>query len=162
MKIPGKSPEQVKVIRLRSEDFELARVALRKLKTPKRIASPVADYLRTFLARPENVLFVAVVVGKPVGFLLAYILDRLDGDARMVLFYEIGVAASHRRRGIGGAMVEALKALCSQENAIKMWVQTNRSNLPAVRLYESAGGVTQPSGDEVTYRFDPECFDGGR
>jgi len=29
--------------------------------------------------------------------------DRIDRDQRMMFFYEIGVAASHRRRGIGGA-----------------------------------------------------------
>ena len=89
--------------RLTTEDAELALQAIIALKiTP---GAPPAElppaYVRRFLSRPDNVLIVATDDHRPVGFLLAYLLDRVDRQRQMVLFYEIEVAESHRRRGIG-------------------------------------------------------------
>ena len=76
----------------------------------------------------------------------------------MMFFYEIGVAPSHRRRGIGRRLINTLKSVCREENAMKMWVPTNRANIAATGLYASTGAVPLPSGDEVTYAFLPESF----
>ena len=96
--------------------------------------------------------------GVPVGFLLAYLLDRADRDQQMMLLYEIGVTESHRRRGIGTQMITQLKGLCWAQNVMKMWVPTGRSNLAATRLYASTGAIPLPDGDEVTYAYTRQSF----
>ena len=78
----------------------------------------------------------------------------------MMFFYEIGVSASHRRRGIGRRMITTLKLVCREENAMKMWVPTGRSNIAATGLYASTGAVPLPNGDEVTYAYPRESFAG--
>src|SRR5271169_5215933 len=125
----------LRVSRLGTRDFDLALQAIRTLKKPQ--SSFDDEHLRKFLARPENILIVAAQERIPIGFLLAYLLDRVDRNQRMVCLYEVDVIESCRRRGIGRAMVETLKTICRQENAMKTWVITNRSNLAAFRLYES-------------------------
>ncbi len=82
----------MEVRRLGSDDAQSGVDAIRLLKALDGDPIPSAQYLRRFLSRPENVLIVAFDDGVPVGFLLAYLLDRVDRDQQMMFFYEIGVA----------------------------------------------------------------------
>jgi ribosomal protein S18 acetylase RimI-like enzyme len=142
----------VQVRRLRAGDLKLAVESIRTLKE----STVSGEYLKDFLSRSENVLIVAEQGGMPKGFLLAYILDRVDRNQKMICLYEIGVSEPNRRRGIGRAMIESLKLLCKDENAMKAWVITNRSNMAAVRLYERTGATSHPHGDEVLFVYEPE------
>jgi aminoglycoside 3-N-acetyltransferase I len=148
----------MEVRRLGADDTELAQEALRRLKAPDGYPTPPSAYLERFLSRPDNVLIVATMNGVPIGFLLAYLLDRVDRDQQMMFLYEIGVAESHRRRGIGTRMITQVKAICWAQNVMKMWVPTGRANVAATRLYASTGATPLPSGDEVTYAYTRESF----
>lgn len=146
----------MQVTRLGTKDLDLALRAIRTLKMPLSQSALGDEYLKKLLSRPENILIVAAQEGVPIGFLLAYLLDRVDRDQRMVCLYEVDVSERYRRRGIGRAMIDTLKMICRQENAMKTWVITNRSNLAAFRLYESTGATADPSGDEVSFVYKPE------
>jgi ribosomal protein S18 acetylase RimI-like enzyme len=148
----------MKVRRLQSEDFELAFAAIQTVKQPTAHPTFSPEYFKMFLAGSDNVLIVAEQGGVPAGFLLAYMLERVDRDQKMVCLYELDIAEPYRRQGIGRALIETLKSLCKQENAMEAWVVTNRSNLAAVGLYESTGATADPGGDEVVYVFDPETW----
>jgi ribosomal protein S18 acetylase RimI-like enzyme len=148
------------VRRLEVDDAALACETIKTLKIADNnlLRNLSADYLRRFLARPENYLIVATEDDEPIGYLVAYLLDRVDRDQAMMLFYEISVAGPHHRRGVGTAMVKLLKWFCRQQNVMKMWVHTNKSNLAAVGLYQSAGGQADASGDEITFLYAPESY----
>ena len=148
----------VEVRRLGPDDSILGVNAIRLLKAPDGYPIPSAVYLSTFLSRSANVLIVAIDGGAPVGYVVAYLLDRVDRDQPMMFFYEIEVAPSHRRRGIGKRLVSELKSICRAEDVMKMWVPTGRSNVAATRLYASTGAVPVPGGDEVTYAYSYESF----
>ncbi len=148
----------VDVRRLGPDDAVLGVNAIRLLKAPDGYPTPSAAYLSTFLSRAANVLIVAIDEKAPVGYIVAYLLDRIDRDQRMMFFYEIEVAHSHRRRGIGKQLISELKSICRVDDVMKMWVPTGRSNVAATRLYASTGAVPVPSGDEVTYAYARESF----
>jgi aminoglycoside 3-N-acetyltransferase I len=148
----------VVVSRLGPSDAALAVEAVRLLKAPDGYPTPSVMYLSAFLSRTENVFAVAVSGGVPVGYLVGYLLDRIDREQQMMFFYEIGVAESHRRRGVGTRLVNELKSICRSHDVMKMWVPTGRSNIAATRLYSSTGAVPLPSGDEVTYAYPRESF----
>jgi len=150
----------MEVQRLLSGDETLAHHAVAILKVGKEeLRSRLTrEYFRRFLSRSENYLIVAMDEGTPVGLLLAYELDRVDRDQTMMFFYEVGVAESHRGRGVAKAMIALLKEICRRRNVMKMYVFTNRSNTAAMRLYESTGGKADPSGDEVSFLYTPETF----
>jgi ribosomal protein S18 acetylase RimI-like enzyme len=146
----------MEVKRLEQSDAGFARDVIITLKiTDSNLRRELnTDCLRHFLSRPENYLIVATEESKPVGYLVAYLLDRVDRVQTMMFFYEISVAEPYQRRGAGAAMIKLLKRFCQQEGVMKMWVHTNKSNLAAVRLYEATGGEADASGDEITFLYE--------
>jgi GNAT superfamily N-acetyltransferase len=111
--------------------------------------------MRLFLANPLNYLLVAVDDNKTIGYLFAYELQRPDREQSMILLYDITVIDEYRKKGVGTALVERLKALCKNKPIMKMFVPTNRSNIPAVRLYEKTGAIISNDTDAVflTWNF---------
>jgi ribosomal protein S18 acetylase RimI-like enzyme len=146
----------VEIRRLTSDDGEVAYEAIARLKIsdPDLRAGLAPGHLVSFLSQRQNVLIVAIDEGRPVGLVLAYLLDRADRLRNMMLFYEIEVATPYRRRGLGRRMVELLKQACTEEGVFKMWVHTNRSNVAACNLYRSTGGIAAASGDEISFQYD--------
>ena len=57
---------------------------------------------------------------------------------------EVGVAPSHQGRGIGRRLLDRLVQLAGDLGCTEAWVLTDRANIIAQRLYESAGGLTPP------------------
>ncbi|MDH5675781.1 MAG: GNAT family N-acetyltransferase [Myxococcales bacterium] len=141
-----------RVKRLRAADAERAVRAIDEIKGE----NPGLDYMRQFLSREANVLIAASDGDAPTGYLIAYLLDRVDADRQMLCIYEIEVSESHRRTGIARAMINSLKDLCRQLDASKAWVITNRSNRAAVQLYSSTGAHCEPAGDEIMFVWNAE------
>ena len=98
--------------------------------------------------------------GEPIGFVLAYELERLDRPQPMMLFYEVNVLESKRRQGVAKAMINHLKTICQERNILKMWVLTNKANQAAMRTYESTGGQLVKEDDMVMFVYYPENFAG--
>jgi len=62
------------------------------------------------------------------------------------------VAPTHQGQGIGKAMLREMLALAKELGCSLAWVLTERDNLPAMRLYQSAGGQAAPQ-DAVMFEF---------
>ena len=145
----------VTVRRLAPDDSPLGVEAIRVLKAPDGYPVPSIAHLFEFLSRPENVLIVALDDGVPVGYVVAYLLNRIDRSQQMMFFYEIGVALSHRRRGVGTQLVKELKAVCRENDVMKMWVPTGvrtwprhgsmRARAPWLSLEETTSRTRTPA-----------------
>jgi len=108
---------------------------------------------RAFLADPRHHLVVAVADGQVVGAVSAVDYVHPDKPAPELWINEVGVAPSHRRLGIGRRLMEHTIALARELGCQEAWVVTERSNVEAQRLYESAGGTPCPE-PSVQYSFD--------
>lgn len=75
-----------------------------------------------YLSDPSVLHWVAEEGGGPVGFLLCYLERRRAGAPRQLLVYEIGVREAHRRRGVGRALVGAMREWMAQHDVAEAWV----------------------------------------
>jgi aminoglycoside 6'-N-acetyltransferase I len=111
-----------------------------------RVAPGVFDHdvdaalAREFLRDPRHHLAVALDDGVVVGFASAVHYVHPDKPVEMWI-NEVGVAPSHQRQGIGRQVLLAMFAHGRELGCREAWVLTSPANGPAIRLYESAGGI---------------------
>ncbi len=114
---------------------------------------PRAERCRQLLADPCFVATVALEDGQPVGFIYGHVLPQMNRTA--LLLYSVDTGARFRRRGAARSMIEALRQLSLERGYYEMWVLTSAANEPAMRLYESCGGVRE-TWDDVMWVFPLE------
>jgi aminoglycoside 6'-N-acetyltransferase I len=120
-----------------------------------RVADEVFDHAvdprwsREFFADPRHHLIVALDAGVVVGMITAVHYVHPD-KAPQLWINEVGVAPTHRRRGIGRRMLDAMLARGRALGCTEAWLGAEEDNLPARRLYESARGSAEPF---VMYSF---------
>jgi len=95
---------------------------------------------RRFLKNPDNLLLVAWWQGHACGFLTAHRLQRFDHRRAEVLLYEVGVDEEFRRRGVGTALIAAVKRWAAEVGADEVWVLIETDNTAAQALYAATGG----------------------
>jgi aminoglycoside 3-N-acetyltransferase I len=100
-------------------------------------AIPGDDYLRSLLGKPHFIALVALDADRVVGGLTAYVLEKFEQDRREVYIYDLAVSGGHRRRGIATGLIEALRRIARDLKAYVIFVQADRGDGPAIRLYES-------------------------
>ena len=110
-----------------------------------------AELLEQFLSDPRHHLAVAIDSGVVVG--MASGVHYVHPDKPPELWInEVGVAPTHRSRGIGRELLLALLNVGQRHGCGEAWVLTDRSNDPAMRLYASCGG-READHDQVMFTF---------
>lgn len=93
-----------------------------------------------FLADPRHLMAVAVCEGKVVG--MASAVHYVHPDKPPSLWVnKVGVAPVYRSQGIGRRLIEALFAKGAALGCGDAWLDTERNNIPARRLFGVMGGV---------------------
>ena len=100
----------------------------------------VESSARAFLTDPRHRLVVALDKDLVVGFVSAVVYVHPDKPAPELWINEIGVTPTHQGQGIGGALMQAILAEAKQSGCSEAWVLTDRTNVPAMAMYKSAGG----------------------
>jgi ribosomal protein S18 acetylase RimI-like enzyme len=103
-----------------------------------------AEAARAFLADPRLHLAVAIDDGVVVGMVSAVHYHHPDKPIPELWIDEVGVASTHRGRGLGKAVMAAMFAHGRQLGCGEAWVLTDRTNEAAMRLYAGLGGSEAP------------------
>lgn len=114
------------------------------------------DFTKEFLADPRHHLAVAVDNGLVVAFASAVHYVHPDKPPQLWI-NEVAVAPTHRRRGLGKAVLKSLFEVGRAHHCTEAWVLTDRTNTAAMALYSSAGGTEGadegPSDQMLGYTF---------
>jgi aminoglycoside 3-N-acetyltransferase I len=102
-------------------------------------AVPSDAYLKALLERPHFIVIVALKDDEVVGGLAAYELEKFEQDRREIYIYDLAVSESHRRRGVATALINELKRAGQSRKAYVIYVQADKGDDPAIRLYEGLG-----------------------
>lgn len=100
---------------------------------------PTDAYLEDLLGKEHVVVVVALAGEELLGGLVAYELDKFERMRRELYIYDLAVAAAHRRRHIGTALIEHLREIALRRNAWVIYVQADRGDDPAIALYGTLG-----------------------
>ncbi len=126
-----------------------------------RVAPDVFDHdvrpglLREFLGNPMNHLVVAVDDGTVVG--MASAISYVHPDKPLQLFVnEVGVAAAHRRRGIGKRLMAEMLDHARRLGCTEAWVGTELENEAALALYRATSPTLEERVVIFTYEFGAE------
>lgn len=115
----------------------------------ERVADDVFDgpvlsrWSREFFRDARHHLVVAIDEGAVIGMVSAVHYVHPD-KAPQLWINEIGVAPSHRRRGIGRQLMDEILAHGRKLGCTEAWLGTEEANEPAQRLYSSVGGKPEP------------------
>jgi aminoglycoside 3-N-acetyltransferase I len=100
---------------------------------------PDDAYLARLLGKPQVLVLVALDGATVVGGLIAYELEKLEQARSEIYIYDLAVAEAHRRRGLATGLIGTLGKIAKPRGAWVMFVQADRTDPPAIRLYESLG-----------------------
>jgi ribosomal protein S18 acetylase RimI-like enzyme len=105
-----------------------------------------------FLRDPRHHIVVAIDEGTVVGFASAVHYVHPDKVFPELWINEVGVASTHRGRGIAKAILGEMLDHARRLGCREAWVLTERDNQTAMRLYSRSGGIEDP-GDTVMFTF---------
>ena len=142
---------EIKVLR-RGDESVLKNVATDVFDNP---VDP--ELTREFLGDPRHHIAVAVDAGVVVGFASGVHCVHPDTPPELWI-NEVAVAPTHRRQGLGKAVLLTLFEVGRAHRCGVAWVLTDRKNAAAMALYSSAGGNegaddTGPSDATLGYTF---------
>ena len=113
---------------------------------------PQPSWTEQFLADPGHHLIMAFDDGEAVGF-VSGIVTRHPDKAPEMLLYELAVAEGHRRRGIGSALVAALRDHARSLGHRGMWVVIDEGDEVPAATYRAAGATEREASEVMTWSF---------
>ncbi|MEL7562795.1 AAC(3)-I family aminoglycoside N-acetyltransferase [Dehalogenimonas sp. 4OHTPN] len=111
-------------------------------------AIPSDEYLKTLLAKECFIAVVAFDDGRVIGGLTAYELTKSEQERSEIYIYDLAVCSEYRRKGVATNLIKELKSIAKDRGAWVIFVQADRGDIPAIKLYESLGIK------ESVYHFD--------
>jgi ribosomal protein S18 acetylase RimI-like enzyme len=111
-----------------------------------------AEWAERFLAAPGHLMLIAYVEGAPAAMVSGIEMLHPDKGTEMCL-YELSVDEPYRRRGIGRALVEALREVARERGCYDLWVGVDTDNDAALATYRSAGAKDDGVFAMLTWEF---------
>jgi aminoglycoside 3-N-acetyltransferase I len=102
-------------------------------------AVPSDAYLQSLLAKPHFIVLAATDGDEVIGGLAAYELEKFEQERREIYIYDLAVCERHRRKGIATQLIGELRRIAIRRKAYVLFVQADKEDIPAIRLYESLG-----------------------
>lgn len=103
-----------------------------------------------FLSGENNYLLIYWYKEKIAGFAYGYELQRFDGRRNMMYMHQVEVLPKYRQLGIGKKLMEGFIEECKSNGCSRLFLITNKSNAPAIALYNSVSGKAQNE-DDIVY-----------
>jgi len=92
-------------------------------------------FLSSRITQGESVIYIAIAKGKTIGFTQLYPIFSSVSMEPMYILNDLFIDTAYRSKGVGTALIDAVKQRCRAENQKGIVIQTETTN-PAQKLYE--------------------------
>jgi N-acetylglutamate synthase-like GNAT family acetyltransferase len=144
---------EVRIRDATDSDADAVAALLGDLGHPTSRDAAVARVAR-FASEPASRLQVADSAGGVVGLVATHIVPRLDDDRCSCRITDIVVATSHRRHGIGSALIAAAEREARRSGAPRLDLSSGEWRADAYAFYERLGFETRSRGFTKRLRHD--------
>ena len=131
----------IELIRLYDDVFEMENFRI-----------PPKEHLQKILSNDSNISIVALMDNKVIGGLSGYILDQYYSEKPLFYLYDLAVAKTHQRKGIGKQLINFLLEYCMQKGFEEAYVQADKVDEHALAFYRG----TRMKNEEEVHQFS--CF----
>jgi aminoglycoside 3-N-acetyltransferase I len=133
---------EIRVQGLGPEDRELARATFALMATVfDEEHTPLSDpYLDRLLQKSDFWAFAATCDGGVVGGMTAHILMMTAFEGSEIFLYDIAVSPTYQRRGVGRALIDALRKEATRLGVSTMFVPADDEDTGAIEFYSALGG----------------------
>ncbi len=114
---------------------------------------PNQEHLSKLLQNEDFKVFVAIEDGQVVGGITLYVLAQYYSIRPQAYIYDLAVASTSQRKGIGTKLVEAVLAFGKNHNFEEVYVQADRVDDHAVAFYNSIPGALEEDVIHFSYRL---------
>jgi GNAT superfamily N-acetyltransferase len=136
-------PDAKSISRLNADIQSVHAAAFPDLFKPPSVDSQPPATITDLIRMPENVFFLAELEGEPVGYAYAEVIRRPETPWRlaqdMVYLHHISVRPAHRRKGIGEALLRAVRAAGEDHGITLLATDVWTFNEPARRFFARQG-----------------------
>jgi Acetyltransferases len=121
----------------------------------KTFSSPPEHHLQMLLKSPGFMVFVALSGETVVGGLTVYTLQQYYSVKPLAYIFDLAVQTRWQRRGIGRALVEAVKKDCADLGYEEVFVQADKIDDYALEFYRSTGITLEEDVSHFYYSLTP-------
>ena len=112
-----------------------------------------AEYVAGLLARHDFWALAAFNDNEILGGLTAHALPMTRRETTELFVYDLAVKAEHRRKGVGRALIAALRALAAREAIDVVFVPADNEDTDALDFYRAVGGAPE---SVTSFTFGPD------
>lgn len=106
---------------------------------------PVSDaYVDRLLQQDSFWAFAAIEDERVIAGLTAHVLPMTNAERAELLMYDVAVAGTHQRQGIGQQLIEAARKEASSHGIQVVFVLADNPDAHALRFYRKMGGIGSP------------------
>lgn len=120
---------------------------------------PTDQYLAKLLSKNHFIALVAFSGEQVVGGLIAYVLEKYEQERSEIYIYDLAVDIDYRRQGIAKQLINELKVIARAIGAWIIYVQADRTDAPAIKLYQSMGAQEEPFHFDIPVSGESEKSD---
>lgn len=95
------------------------------------------------LNRDDFLVIAGLADGVPIAGLTAYVLPLTRSETAEIFIYDIAVAPTHQRQGVGRRLVQEVRSIATRRNIATTWVPADNEDDFALEFYRSIGGTPQ-------------------
>jgi len=137
---------QTHIVRLTAADVASARTLFTMMASVfDSEAEELSDgYLVRLLRRDDVWAYAALSEGEPVGGLTAFTLPLTTAEGAELFIYDIAVLPRWQRRGVGRALISALRVDAANAGIAVAFVPADSEDTHALDFYRALGGTPSP------------------